>query len=35
MFGVSSEKLLGYMVSSRGDRCEPHQGGSHRKIATT
>jgi hypothetical protein len=35
VFGVSSGKLLGYMVSSRGDRCKSHQGGSHRKIVAT
>jgi hypothetical protein len=33
IFGVSSGKLLGYMVSSRG--IEPKEGGSHRESATT
>jgi hypothetical protein len=35
VFGVSSGKLLGYMVSSRGDWREPEEGGSHQKTATT
>jgi hypothetical protein len=45
VFGISSEKLLGYMVSSQviarlygiipGNRCKPNNGGGHRIIATT
>jgi hypothetical protein len=27
--------MLSYMVSSRGDQCEPKEGGSHQTIATT
>jgi hypothetical protein len=35
VFGMPSGKLLGYMVSSRGDKCKSYQGGSDLKIATT